>query len=65
MCRFKGGCAYLHEKKENKQEKLNQQLKDLAMKHEKGLTSLTKAVDMFKDLVQNLTLEMVKAIMKK
>ena len=35
------------------------------MKHEKGLTSLTKAVDMFKALVQNLNLEMVKAIMKK
>ena len=62
-CRFQGGCAYLHEKKENKQELLNEQVKSLMMKHEKDIQNLTEEVNMLKSLIQNMTLEMVKNIM--
>ena len=60
-CRFKGGCAYLHEKKGAKQEILNEQIQHVMMKHEKEITYLTQEVNMLKALVQNMTLEMVKA----
>ena len=59
-CRFKGGFAYLHKKKEDKQEILNQQQKDLTIKHEKDKLILTKEVHMLNALVKNMTLEMVK-----
>ena len=32
-CSFKGGGAYLHEQKNNRQEILDQQINDLEMKH--------------------------------
>ena len=51
-CRFKGGCAYLHKKKADNQEILNQQLKDLMMKHETEIKILTQEVSILKDLVQ-------------
>ena len=63
-CRFKEGCAYIHEKKGAKQDILNEQIKNVVMKHENDIKTLSQEVNMLKALVQNMTLEMVKALMQ-
>ena len=63
-CRFKEGCAYTHEKNGAKQDILNQQIKNVVMKHENDIKTLAEEVNRLKTLVQNMTIEMAQAIMQ-
>ena len=51
-------------KKGAKQGILIEQIKNVVMKHENNIKTLTQEVNMLKALVQNMTLEMVKTIMQ-
>ena len=60
QCQFKEGCAYLHKDRDDDQAKLNDQMMQGILKHEKDITALTEEVISLKNLVQQLSLELVK-----
>ena len=63
-CRFNSDCAYSHEENENNQTKLNEQFKLAMLKHEKDIEELNKEVNNLKNMINAMTLELVKSSYK-
>jgi hypothetical protein len=56
-CRYKEKCAYLHIEKVNNQNKVNEAMTLLVLKHEKDIAALTEEVNTLKTLVESMALQ--------